>query len=450
MNQKKNSCNILNMNQDSNILRNFNLADISLPLGYSIETFAYGLNAPISMVFTDDGDILIGESGLAVGSPRVLRLGNGIIEVVAEYFNIPISGINVLNKNIYVSHRGFITVIEPDGRSRNIISGLPSYGDYGNHQVIFGPDRKMYFGQGTATNSGVVGLDNQWVVTYPSVHDNPGDFIMMNGQNFQTNNILVESNEIAFTGAFSPYGVPNMPFEVKKGFIRSNGSILRANLDGSELEVYAWGLRNPFQLKFDQMNRLLATNHGFDIRGSRPIDNSPDELIYVTQGTWYGWPDYTGGEPVTSTRFRPEGAQQPQFLIRNHPQTPPRPYALFPTGSNVAGFDINYNINFGNIGDIYVAEFGSLGREALGGRPYAGIGHRISKLDPNTRIVSTFAINKSGFAASLTREGGFGNPVDVVFGPDQAMYILDFGISVLGQPSNFIPNTGAIWKVTKN
>lgn len=50
--------------------------------------------------------------------------------------------------------------MKPDGTKEDIISGLPSQGDHHNIQVIFGRDGKMYFGQGTATNSGVVGLDN--------------------------------------------------------------------------------------------------------------------------------------------------------------------------------------------------------------------------------------------------------------------------------------------------
>ena len=40
------------------------------------------------------------------------------------------------------------------------LRGLPSRGDHHNNQLTVGPDGKLYFGQGTATNSGVVGLDS--------------------------------------------------------------------------------------------------------------------------------------------------------------------------------------------------------------------------------------------------------------------------------------------------
>lgn len=429
--------------------RYLNPNDISVPQGYQIDVFAEGLDTPVGMVFNDMGEMIIAESGLITGNPRICILRNGTKEVIVENLLSPLTGVNYLNRNIYASHKGKISLIELDGRLRHIITGLPSNGDYSNYRVTFGIDGKMYFGQGTATNSGVVGLDNQWAKDYPLFCDTPGEYILVHGQNFLTNNMNLAVQEPALTGAFSPYGIMNMPFEVKKGVVRASGSILRANIDGSGLELYAWGLRNPFQLKFDINNRLFASNNGFDVRGSRPIANSPDEIQFIQQGRWYGWPDYTGGEPVTDPRFRPEGGVQPEFLIANHPQQPPQPYAVFPPHSNISGFEFNYNPDFGPVGDIYIAEFGSLGPEEVGGRPYAGIGHRVTRLDNTTRNIVTFAINRSGFPAHITGEGGFGYPIDIAFGPDRAMYILDYGLTVRGEPSNFIPNTGVIWRVAK-
>lgn len=82
--------------------------------------------------------------------------------------------------------------------------------------------------------------------------------------------------------------------------------------------------------------------------------------------------------------------------------------------------------------------------------PYPGIGQRISKIDMTTGVVTTFAINKSGFPASLTLEGGFERPADVVFGPDGAMYVLDMGLNMRNDPTVFIAHTGVIWKITRS
>ncbi len=437
---------INNFSQDE-MGRNLNPADIYLPAGYRIEVFANGLNAPSCMLFTENGEILFAESGFISGNARVLRLRDNRYEIAADGFRAPITGLNYRNGDIYVSHKGFITVIKPNGEKLNILTGLPSNGDFGNCNVEFGLDGKIYFGQGTATNSGVVGEDNAWVYDHPFIHDNPGSYIMLNGQNYETNNILALQEERVYTGAFSPFGEMNMQYEIRKGVVKASGSILRANLDGSNLELVAWGLRYPSHIRFDNQNRLFVANQSFEDRGSRPIANAPDEFLLVVPGLWYGWPDYTGGEPVTSSRFKPEGGKQPEFLLTNHPNVPPRPYATFPPYANIVGFDFNYN-NFGSYGDVYIAEFGSAGIRVDGEvTPYAGFGHRISKIDMSSGGVTTFAINKSGFPSSITREGGFGRPVDVNFGPDGALYVLDLGTNAINNPNLYYPNTGVIWRI---
>lgn len=423
--------------------------DIKVPNGYGVEVFAKELETPISMVFTDCGDVLLADSGVTSGSGKVLRLCGDSFEVVAEGFNPPLTGINYLDGNIYVSHRGFITLVKPDGTKKDILSGLPSFGDHHNNQVGFGSDGKMYFGQGTATNSGVVGTDNSWIDKYPFFHDYPGSDIILEGQNFITKNIQTAyENDYACTGAYSPFGIPRDEGDLEKGIIRANGSILRCNLDGSELELVAWGLRNPFRLKFDEYNRLFSTNHGADVRGSRPIDNSPDEFRLIEHGLWYGWPDYTGGYPVTLPIFKPENEAQPNFLISNHPMIPPKPFVNFTPHAAIMGFDFDYN-GFGPYGDAYIAEYGSEAPETTGGKPLPGVGHRVSKINMRTSEVDIFAINKSGFAASYTDEGGFERPIDVIFGPDNDMYVLDFAVTAEDESDGFYPKSGVIWKIFK-
>ena len=118
------------------------------------------------------------------------------------------------------------------------------------------------------------------------------------------------------------------------------------------------------------------------------------------------------------------------------------------------GFDFNYNKRFGAVGDVYIAEFGSEAPETTGGKPLPGVGHRVSTINIETGAVNTFAINKSGFAASHTGGGGFERPIDVVFGPDGTMYVVDFGMQTEnnqdGQDEHgYLPGSGVIWTITK-
>ena len=192
--------------------------DIAVPPGFKVDVFMEGLTTPINMTFTDRGEVLVADAGILSGNGKVLKLVSGKAETIAEGFHPPLTGITFHQGNIYVTHRGFVTLVKPDGTKQNILAGLPSWGDHHNNRVIFGPDGKMYFGQGTATNSGVVGLDNGWVKNYPYFHDYPGSPIPLRGQNFNTKNILTEfATERVNTGAYSPFGVPTSPGEWIRG-----------------------------------------------------------------------------------------------------------------------------------------------------------------------------------------------------------------------------------------
>ncbi len=58
---------------------------------------------------------------------------------------------------LYISHKGIVSIVEEDKTLRDIVTDLPSLGDHQNNNIVLGPDGKIYMGQGTTTNSGVVG-----------------------------------------------------------------------------------------------------------------------------------------------------------------------------------------------------------------------------------------------------------------------------------------------------
>src|SRR5205085_1501997 len=119
------------------------------------------LTYPTSIDFDDAGAMYIAEAGFMDGDPvvpaRILKLTGNDRQVVAENLKGPVTDILWHQGKLFISHRGKISVLA-DGRVKDLVTGLPSFGDHSNNQLAVGPDGKLYFGQGSATNSGVVGM----------------------------------------------------------------------------------------------------------------------------------------------------------------------------------------------------------------------------------------------------------------------------------------------------
>lgn len=71
----------------------------------------------------------------------------------------------------------------------------------------------------------------------------------------------------------------------------SSGKILKINDDGSNLEVYSYGHRNPQGLAWDEQGRLWITEHG-----PSGIESGYDEVNLIVQGGNYGWPEIQGDQ----------------------------------------------------------------------------------------------------------------------------------------------------------
>lgn len=224
-------------------------SNLKLPDGYKAEPVLWNLTLPSSVTFDGNGSMYVAEAGFAYGGlmpePRILKVdSSGNISVfVDRMLNGPITDIE-FNKNnglLYVSRRGIISTVDSNGLIKDIITGLPSTGDHHNNQIAFGPDGRLYFGQGTATNSGVVGEDDYafgWLKTAPTFHDTPGQDITLAGQNFQSGNPLtVDPHDNVTTGAFVPSGNSTVDGQVIKGDVKCNGCIISANPDGSDLRL---------------------------------------------------------------------------------------------------------------------------------------------------------------------------------------------------------------------
>jgi glucose/arabinose dehydrogenase len=374
--------------------------------------------------------------------------------------NGPWTGITWHNGAFYIAEGGEmeggrILKVTKEGTITPLISNLPSVGDHHTNGPVV-KDGYIYFGQGVATNSAVVGKDNAdfgWLLRKKDFHDIPCQDITLAGQNYTSPNVLTDdTTDQATTGAFVAFGQSTTPGQIIRGSLPCTGSVLRIPVSGGNVELVAWGFRNPFGLAVAPDGRLFVTDNGLDERGSRPVWGSPDVLWEIKKGLWYGWPDFSGGKPIQNDEeFKVPGKDPVKPVLQKYPNTPPKPAAIFGVHSSSNGIDFSRNPAFGFQGEAFVAQFGDMAPGA--GKTLFPVGFKIVRVNVTTGVVRDFATNKGkrNGPASWLNKGGLERPVSVKFDPTaSALYVVDFGImKTTKQGPQPQTKTGMIWKITK-
>lgn len=471
---------------------------VEYPAGFELRRYVAGLTAPTAIAFDAQGNLLVAmgqrdEEPTIIGFrsngssfriyPQGRRLPFGLpTPGVGWRMYGPIGGMLCYHGKVYVSHRdaagmGAITALDYEGHHTTIIAGMPSRGETGVTDLAISPTGRLYFGIGTATNSGVVGLDNweeHWVRRYPLVHDEPWQDLALLGYRFDTPNPLAGlfgPAELAVTAPFQPFNHSNQT-RIKgvagpNGDNKPNGAICWVSPEGGFPVVEAHGVHYPSGIVFNEFGRMYFTNRGMEMRGTRPIKDDPDALLrLVPGGTWYGWPDYTTDfdsvsdarhqppvEMVSSTGYpevRPTIDQDASHLIP--PSRDTLLQAEFPSLSGASRIDVVPPQGpFKEFrGNVLVALRGDRAPFATSGRKLAEIvGYKVVRVDVDTRAVRDFVRNTAGKPRSwIPGESPslLERPDDVKFGPDGVIYILDFGqMEMRGGTEHVTPGSGQIF-----
>ncbi|MDJ0842158.1 MAG: PQQ-dependent sugar dehydrogenase [Acidobacteriota bacterium] len=402
---------------------------------------AEGFHFPTSLAFDESGTAYVAESGLTFdGAPaggRVWRLApDGSRTCLKDDLRPPVNGLTWHQGALTIAeggNPGRISRLYPDGRWESILDGLPGGGNYHTNEVAYGPDGLLYFGQGAMTNSGVVGPDALgigWLRQLEHPHDIPGLDIQLTG--FTATVDHPGTGESMTTGAFAPFGKTSG--DHIPGRLPCTAAVMRCRPDGTELELVAWGLRNPYGLGFLPDGRLLAVDLGINDRGSRPVGNVPDCIFQVEPGWWYGWPDYAAGKPVNHPDYRPIRGEPPEPLLVNHHLLPPlrAPLISFPVHAAPVKFTVKDDL-------LYVALFGD--KLPLTGPPGPHAGRLVARVDLQAGTVERLPT------------GPFQRPIDVELNPaDGRLYVLDFGNYEMKSMTNLEADAGSgkLWRLDLN
>jgi len=330
------------------------LSGAVVPPGFSIIKFA-DIYRPTAIAFGAQGEMYVTSTDSNIYLLRDDNLdGRADSQTIfASGYYLPL-GITVRPSTgeVFVSHQGGITALsDTDGDGiadthRSLVNFLPN-NLHQNDNLKFGPDGWLYMGLGSTCDA------------------------------------CSESNP-------------------------QSATILRFNVDTGESEIYATGLRNPYDLAFDPLTGdLFATDNGRDDLG---MDAPFEELNHIVQGGNYGWPNCWNNQDQA-------GCENTIPAV-----------AFFEAHSSADGLDF-YN------GDHFPAEY----------RGNAFVSIFGSWLKPNVqtgiqRVVLTQNNGKyTGNAEWFVQFPAGVMPLPLLFGPDDALYVGDYINSAIYRISYGVP-----------
>ncbi len=331
---------------------------IKLPPGFRISIFASGMDGPRQMTMSPDGTLFVGTKINKNGKVYALRDTNkdGVADqlmTMASNLDCP-NGVAFNNGSLYVAEINRILRYDniekllPKIPAPSVVTDqFPPDRHHGWKYIRFGPDDKLYV----------------------------------------------------------PVGAPCNACEPAK---KIYASMMRMNKDGSNLELFASGIRNTVGFDFHpQTKELWFTDNGRDLLGD---DIPPDELNHAPKaGMNFGFPYRYGMNLV-----------DPLFGWRTPKDTTFTPPAM-PLAAHVAALGMRfYN---GKMfppqyqGNVFIAEHGSWNRSKKSGCRVMRVtldGNKALKYEP-------FA---EGWLNQEKQEYS-GRPVDVLVAPDGALLVSD-------------------------
>lgn len=181
------------------------------------------------------------------------------------------------------------------------------------------------------------------------------------------------------------------------------GAVFRMNPDGTQLELFADGLRNP--------QSLLFTENGDMVVGDNDSD-SPDEerLVHVVEGGETGWRIGYQHSPLAPVEIKGPWAAEKMWVPRwdGQPAFMLPPICNIEDGNSGVAYYPGTGLNASYFGQIFICHF-------KGGFARSGINTYLVKPKGSSYEIADSKV----FVSSVL-------PTDVRFGPDGKVYISDW------------------------
>lgn len=226
-----------------------NVQQLKVPTGFKVAKFAEQLGKPRILAVGPGGNVYASDRDSGLVMLLKDTNGDGIADSRQKVATIrQAHGLAIRNSLMYIVavRELYVADINADGTlgsPRMLLNSLPDAGQHPNRTLAFGPDGLLYISIGSTCNS------------------------------------CPESNKL-------------------------NATMARVNPDGTNLVVFAKGLRNTIGFGWHpQTGEMWGMDHGIDWLGD---EDQKEEVNQIRQNANYGWP-YIYGEGKYNPGDRPEG-----------------------------------------------------------------------------------------------------------------------------------------------
>ena len=341
---------------------------LRVPPGFTVNVFAEGLDKPRWLSLTPTGDVLVTET--YENRIRLLRDTNGDgVADVKETFAGPRNGVNQPLGMAFTNNSFFL----------------------GNTDAVL----RFPFKKGQTQIAG----GGQKIADLPGGGYN---------QHWTRNVVVSPNQQKLYVSIGSQSNADEEPLP--------RASVQTMNLDGSNRQTFAYGLRNPVGLDFHPATgELYATVNERDRLGD---DLVPDYLTRIRQGEFYGWPyAYLSPDRLDPRQTQNGQSKRPQLVAQTR-----TPDVLFQAHSAALGLQFYDGQTFPKKyrTGAFVAFRGSWNRDQ-------GTGYKIVfvPFDSKGRPQGYYEDFLTGFLTNASGPTTWGRPVGLLTLPDGSLLVTE-------------------------
>lgn len=199
------------------------------------------------------------------------------------------------NNLIYVSNDSIERFSLNDNKVDKLYLGLPLGGN-GIDRKLLVKGNDLFIAIGAVTNSGIAEYNE---------YDLSPIYVELNGVNYNR------------TGAFKKYLEESYDGEKIKKSTVGNAAVYKLDLKKGGISLFASGIRGIAGFDVNSDGEIISIFSGMKNEGVRPINRDKDYIYKIDENKWYGWPDFSGADPVDSPRFK--GTEVIKPLLKNPP-----------------------------------------------------------------------------------------------------------------------------------